>query len=178
MADRPTGAPTAPRKPAEALPVAQMQEIMTMLRTSDDERLHALHWLVFMQYQNHPMMVQFTWQEAWGLHAKIALLGLLRMAVAEGKTTADVLMGIASAMDHYFRSHAAAVQSWQAFLQTTPGAWQSPTVQSFDQMMQAEAERVRAAAQKASQVFRSIMQGIPVPLPRPQMEGPTVQEGN
>lgn len=157
-------APATP--PAAALPIAQMREILSGLRTAEAEapRTHALHWLVFQRYQHHPLMWQFTWQEAWAVHAQTALIGLLRMVIDENRATPDILMGVAGAMANLFGALEAAHRTWNRFLQVMPAAAQDPTIKSFMERMRMEVELLHRLNKPAVQVHRAIMQSLPAPI--------------
>lgn len=160
-----TPSPAPPTPPAVAIPTAQMREILAGLRAAEAEapRTHALHWLVFQEYQHIPLIWQFTWQEAWHVHAKVALMGLLQLAVEQGRVSPDILMGIAGALANFFGAHEAAVRTWNRFLQMMPAARQEPTVRNFNERMRALVELHQKLNRPAVQVHRTIMQMVPAP---------------
>jgi hypothetical protein len=161
--------PAAPVPPAAgpvpAAVLAQMREILTAIRATDAEayRTHALHWLVLQRYQHHPLVWQFTWQEAWHVHARVALVGLLHMAAEQQRATPDLMLGVATALANYFGSHEAAMATWQRFLATTPMARNDQTVAAFQTQMQAIQAHHQALNRVAMQVHRTILQSLPVP---------------
>lgn len=155
------GTPAAP----PVLPMAQMQELLGMLKAIEDEatRAHALHWLVFQQYQHNPLMWQFTWQEAWHVHAYIALKGLLEMAVQEGRISPELLTAIAGAMNNMYGAHQTATRTWRRFLQTAPAAANQPAVKAFNDRLAVLDAAQQKQMQTATQIHRAIMQAVPVP---------------